>query len=340
MYKKSSIEASKTIREIKIGLLALSLVVLLGSVGYSVIEHWNFFDSVYMTIISITTTGFQEVHPLSYAGKALTIIIIIMGVGSLAYIGGKAVQTLIETQYLRRRRMSKKIEELNNHFIVCGYGRMGRSICEELAEENADFVVIENNPENIDRLIRLGYLFINEDATSDETLLMAGVKRAKGLVAVLMGDAENVFATLSAKVLNPSIFIVARAVEDETESKLIKAGASRVVKPYEFGGKRMAELLLRPGVVEFIDIVARERKFDLNIEQINVEPNSALLNKTLEELPIRKELNVIIVSVFKKDGKVIFNPISSTVIESGDKLFALGEKSSLLKLREIAAGKS
>lgn len=236
--------------------------------------------------------------------------------------------------------MSKKIEELNNHFIVCGYGRMGRYICEELTQEKAEFVVIENNPVNIDSLVSLGYLFVNEDATHDHALLLAGVKRAKGLVAVLVNDAENVFATLSAKVLNPNIFIVARAVEEETESKLIKAGANRVVKPYEIGGTRMAELLLRPGVVEFIDIVSRERKFDLNIEQINVENGSTLLNKTLAELPIRKELNVIIVSIFKKDGKVIFNPVSSTVIEGEDKLFALGEKSSLLKLRELATDKS
>ncbi len=331
---------NKTFREIKIGLLILFLVSVSGSIGYSLIEDWSFFDSVYMTIITITTTGFHEVHPLSNAGKAFTIIVIITGVGSLAYIGGKTVQTIVETQYLRRRRMSKKIENLNNHFIVCGYGRMGRYICEELTEEKAEFVVIENNPVNVDHLVSLGYLFVNEDATHDSALLLAGVKRAKGLVAVLVNDAENVFATLSAKVLNPNIFIVARAVEEETESKLIKAGANRVVKPYEIGGTRMAELLLRPGVVEFIDIVSRERKFDLNIEQINVENGSTLLNKTLAELPIRKELNVIIVSIFKKDGKVIFNPVSSTVIEGEDKLFALGEKSSLLKLRELATDKS
>jgi voltage-gated potassium channel len=334
------IQANKTIREIKIGIIILSLVILLGAIGYSIIEEWNFFDSVYMTIITITTTGFKEVHPLSNAGKVFTILIIIFGVGSLAFIGGKAFQTLIETQYLRKRRMTKKIEELHDHFIVCGYGRMGRYICEELTHEKVDFVVIENNPDNFDRLAKLGYLFVNEDATSDEALLNAGVKRAKGLVAVLMTDAENVFATLSAKVLNPNIFIVARAVQEETESKLIKAGANRVVKPYEIGGTRMAELLLRPGVVEFIDIVARERKFDLNIEQIDVMPNSNLLNKSLAELPIRKDLNIIIVSVFKKDGRVIFNPISSTVIESEDKLFALGEKSSLLKLRDLASAVS
>jgi len=154
-----------------------------------------------------------------------------------------------------------------------------------------------------------------------------------------MNDAENVFTTLSAKVLNPEIFIVARAVEEETESKLIKAGANRVVKPYETGGTRMAELLLRPGVVEFIDIVAKDKKIDLNIEEINVDTSSTLLDKTLAELTIRKEFNIIIVSIFKKDGSVIFNPGSSGTIDNEDKLFALGEKQSLVKLRELATGK-
>jgi len=209
---------SKTARQIKVGLSILVSTILFGSIGYMIIENWSFFDSLYMTIITITTTGFREVNPLSDFGRAFTILIIVLGFGSLAYIGGK----------------------------------MGRYICDELVEENAKFVVIENDQEKIDKLIELGYLFVNGDATHDQDLQTAGVQRAKGLVAVLVNDAENVLATLSAKVLNPNIYVVARAVEEETESKLIKAGANRVVKPYEIGGTRMAELLLRPGVVEFM----------------------------------------------------------------------------------------
>lgn len=234
--------------------------------------------------------------------------------------------------------MSKKVEELESHNIVCGYGRMGRYICEELAASKAPFLVIENNLSKIDRLIELGYVFVNGNSTSDEILLKAGVKKAKGLVAVLSNDAENVFATLSAKVLNPKIFVVARAVEEETESKLKKAGADRVVKPYEIGGLRMAALLLRPGVTEFIDIVAREKNIDLNIEEVTINGKAVLTGKTLAESPLRKELNIIIVSIQKAGGKFIYNPTSSTKLEEGDKLIALGEESNLKKLQLLCTG--
>ena len=236
--------------------------------------------------------------------------------------------------------MSKKVEHLSNHFIVCGYGRMGRFICEELAEAKVEFVVIENNAEKIDRLISRGLMFVNGDATRDDVLVSAGIKKAKGLVAVLSSDAENVFATLSSKVLNPGLYVVARAVEEETESKLVKAGASRVVKPYEIGGTRMAELLLRPGVIEFIDSIAREKNVDLNIEEVIVHPDSLLVNKTLTELPIRKEMNIIIVSIYKSSGKFIYNPLSSAKIEAGDKLIAIGESSSLEKLNKMCLAES
>lgn len=228
--------------------------------------------------------------------------------------------------------MSKKLEELENHYIVCGYGRMGRYLCEELQSAKVNFIVIENESSKIDKLIEIGILFVNGDATSDDVLLKAGVDKAKGLVAVLSSDAENVFAILSAKVLNPKIYTVARAVEEETESKLKKAGADRVVKPYEIGGTRMAALLLRPGVIEFIDSVAREANVELNIEEVAVNPSSEMVNKTLAELPIRKELNIIVVSIRKENGKFIYNPTSSTKVEGNDKLIAIGDTKNLNKL--------
>ncbi len=325
----------KTLRQLRFGLAILFFTIVTGTAGYMIIEKWHILDAIYMTVITISTTGFAETHPLSQPGRFFTIILIIMGIGSIAYTGGRAAQLVFETQIYRRRKMSKKVEQLKNHYIVCGYGRMGRFICDELAEAKVDFVVIENNSEKIDRLINRGFMFMNGDATSDEVLTSAGIKRAKGLVAVLSSDAENVFATLSSKVLNPDIYIVARAVEEETESKLMKAGASRVVKPYEIGGTRMAELLLRPGVIEFIDSIAREKNVDLNIEEVIVHPDSSLVNKTLNELPIRKEMNIIIVSIYKKSGKFIYNPLSSARIEAGDKLIAIGENTSLQKLNKM-----
>ena len=325
----------KTLRQLKFGLIILGFTIIVGTAGYMIIEKWHILDAIYMTIITISTTGFEEVHHLSQPGRFFTIIVIIMGIGSIAYTGGRAAQFVFETQIYRRRKMSKQVEHLNNHFIVCGYGRMGRFICDELSEAGVDFVVIENDLVKIEKLINRGFMYVNGDATSDEILISAGIKNAKGLVAVLSSDAENVFATLSSKVINPDIYIVARAVEEETESKLVKAGAARVVKPYEIGGTRMAELLLRPGVIEFIDSIAREKNVDLNIEEVIVHPDSSIVNKTLTELPIRKEMNIIIVSIYKKTGKFIYNPLSSAKIEAGDKLIAIGENTSLQKLNKM-----
>ena len=325
----------KTLKQLKIGLALLAFTILLGTIGYMLIEKWDLLDSLYMTVISITTTGFKEVHPLNNVGKIFTLFVIVTGFGALAYTGGRGVQIIFETQIFRRRRMSKKLEQLKNHYIVCGYGRMGKYICEELAMEKVPFVVIDNNPAKIDKLIELGYIFVNGDSASDTTLIEAGIKKAKGMVAVLANDADNVFASLSAKVLNPDIFIVARAVEEESESKLLRAGADRVVKPYEIGGTRMAAFLLRPGVMKFIDIVAREKKVDLHIEEVSITETSSLIGKSLAESPIRKDLNIIIVSVQKSSGKFIYNPQSSTKIESGDKLIALGESSNLKTLQNL-----
>ena len=328
----------KTLKQLKAGAFLLLITLITGSIGFMLIEHWSFLDSIYMTIITITTTGFEEVHPLTHSGRIFTIVLLVMGIGSIAYTGGRAAQLLIENQIIRRRRMSKKLEELKGHYIVCGYGRMGRYICEELSSAKVEFIVIENEPNKIDRLIEMNFLYISGDATSDEILTMAGVMKAKGLVAVLSNDAENVFTTLSAKVLNPSLYVVARAVEEETESKLKKAGANRVVKPYEIGGNRMAELLLRPGVIEFIDVVAREKNVDLSMEELAVSEKSNLIGKTLAELPIRKDLNIIIVSINKLKGGFIYNPKSSTVIEQNDKLIALGEKVNLAELSKLCNG--
>jgi voltage-gated potassium channel len=327
--------ADRTLKQLKAGAFLLLITLVTGSIGFMLIEHWSFLDSIYMTFITITTTGFEEVHPLTHSGRIFTIILLVMGIGSIAYTGGRAAQLLIENQIIRRRRMSKKLEELKDHYIVCGYGRMGKYICEELSSAKVEFIVIENEPGKIDRLIEMNFLYISGDATSDEILTMAGVMKAKGLVAVLSNDAENVFTTLSAKVLNPNLYVVARAVEEETESKLKKAGANRVVKPYEIGGNRMAELLLRPGVIEFIDVVAREKNVDLSMEELAVSEKSSLIGKTLAELPIRKDLNIIIVSINKLKGGFIYNPKSSTVLEQNDKLIALGEKVNLAELSKL-----
>jgi len=314
----------------------LLVVISGGTLGYMLVEGWNFSDSLYMTIITVTTTGYEEVHPLTAQGQIFTLVLVVLSFATVIYIGSTGIQILIESKLFKRLRMQKKIDDLQNHYIVCGFGRMGSHICNELKQANVPFVVIDSNPNSIDKLEESGYLFNGADATRDSTLRSVGVEKAKGLVAVLSSDAENVFTTLSAKSLNPNIFVVARAIEFDTESKLIKAGADRVVKPYELGGVRMAEILLRPGVMDFIDVVATDKKIDREIEEITVMKGSAMNKKTLAELPLRSELNVIIVAVQNEEkGIFIYNPKSDTIVDEGNKLIAIGERANLTKLSAL-----
>ncbi len=323
-----------SLSHLRAGFALIIGVILFGTLGYTVVEGWSLFDSFYMTVITISTTGFKELRPLTVPGRVLTIMLIIFGVLAIAYTGGRAVQLLLETQFFRRRKMNKQIDGLTGHYIICGYGRMGKVICEDLAHNNTPFVVIENNPRKIEELLEIGYLFIEGDATHDDILLQAGIKKAKGLVAVIATDAQNVFAVLSAKGINPEIFVVARAIEEGTESKLKRAGADRVVKPIELGGSRMVNLLLKPGVIDFIDGVAKSRDVEISLEEVNISKNSRLVNKTLKDSPLRKDWNIIIVAIIKNTGKLIYNPSANTVIEENDKLIAIGPSESLAKLTE------
>jgi voltage-gated potassium channel len=326
----------KSYKHLRNALFVLFAIIIIGTSGFMLIKGWNIPDSLYMTIITITTTGFEEVHQLSTEGEIFTLVLLIVSFGTVIYIGGTGVQILVESKYFRRKKMQKKIEHLKDHYLVCGFGRMGTHICNDLKLAKVPFVVIESNPDNKDKLDELEYLYDIGDASSDDTLLRTGIENAKGLVAVLSSDAENVFATLSAKTLNPKIFVVARAIDDHTEPKLIKAGANRVVKPYELGGVRMAEIVLRPGVMDFIDVVAGNNKVDLQIEEISVKKGSSMDKKTLAELPIRSDLNVIIVSIQNEDkGIFIYNPKGDTVVDEGNKLIAIGERANLEKLKNL-----
>lgn len=322
-------------RKLQIGLGIILIIILTGTFGYMMIEHWTFFDSFYMTIITISTTGFKELRPLSTPGMILTVGLIIFGVLAFAYTAGRGAQLLIESNILRRRKMNKKLQAISGHYVICGFGRMGKQIAEHIFENKLEFVVIENEPNNISILSELGYLFVNGDATDDDILVNAGVRRAKGLVAALSTDAENVFTTLSSRELNENLFIVARAIDEGTESKLKKAGADRVVKPYELGGNKMVQLLLRPGVSDFIEGIARRRNIDISLEQIVVGKGSSLIGLTLAESPIRSELDIIIIAIDKSGDKLVYNPQSSTKIEVEDKLIAIGQVENLNKLNKI-----
>ncbi|MBU1102016.1 MAG: potassium channel protein [Bacteroidetes bacterium] len=326
-----------TLKQLRLGIVALLTTICIGTFGYMIIEDMNMFESFYMTMITISTTGFQEVHELSRTGRVLTIFLIITGFAGIAYTGGRGVQLLIETQIFRRRRMSKKLENSQQHYIVCGYGRMGVQICDALHEAKIPFVIVEKDSITVEKILERGYLFVYGDASSDETLLEANIKNAKGLVSVIGTDAENVFTTLSARELNPNLFIVVRAIEEGTESKLMKAGANRVVKPYELGGSRMVQLLLRPGVIDFIEGIARREDIDIHLEELKVHEHSPLVGKTLADSPIRKELNILVVAIIKESNEFIYNPTGSCKIDKGDKLIVIGKSENLPKLNDLCA---
>ncbi len=318
------------------GVCVLATIIAAGVIGYVVIEEWSFVDALYMTIITITTVGYAEVHPLTTAGQVFSIFLIVGGVSGALYILSIIAVYIIEGQLrttLGRRRMETKITKLKNHFILCGYGRVGRDIARVFAEEDVPFVVIDKDEESIATAEKNGHLYIQANATSDEGLKEAGIERARGLVVAVGDDADSVYITLSARGLHPDLFIEARASGSEAETKLKKAGANRIISPYSLGARRMAELALRPAVVDFIDTVIRRRGRELQMENITIKHDSALVGLTIEET--RHRTKAAILAISKKSGKLVANPPQEETIEGGDRLIALGTRKQLVALEEI-----
>jgi voltage-gated potassium channel len=322
----------RSAKQLGIALVLLMMSIAIGTTGYVVIEGWSFGDAIYMTIISITTTGFGEVRELTPAGRAVTVFVIVSGIASLAFVAGRAVQLAVERYLARRGKMDRQIQRMKNHVILCGYGRMGRHIAADLAEAGVPFVVLESNPELAATLDENRFLYIIEDASSDRVLVEAGADRARGLIAVLSSDAENVYTTLTARAINPAMTIVARALADESEPKLKTAGADRVIKPYEMVGRRIAQLVIRPAMVEFVESIARSQSGEITMEEITVTETSALVGKALRDTDIRSRLNVIVVAVRRGDDELIYNPGPDTSFEIGDTLVAIGRRQDVTEL--------
>lgn len=313
-------------------------IVAFGTCGYYWVEHMPLFEAFYMTIITISTVGYAEIVPLSQTGRALTIVIIILGIGVGAYSISLLVRAFIEGELAKivgRRIVQKQISELKNHYIVCGFGRIGRIICNELAADNIDFVVIEQDPAIIEHIESKNYLFLELDATSEEALLKAGIMKAKGIATALRSDANNVFITLTAKGLRPNIYILARASHENNEDKLSRAGASRVVSPHLIGGRRMAQVLKRPTVVDFIDIATMGSSLGLMMEEAMIGENSDLINKNLIDSNLRKDFGVIIVAIKKSTGNMIFNPMPSETLEAGDVIVVIGKREDLQRMNAV-----
>ncbi len=312
-------------------------VISFGTIGYTVIENWSLFDSLYMTIITLTTVGYEEVHVLSKAGRAFSIILMLSGVGAMLYALGVGARVLLEGELrdiLGRKKLTKKIENLKNHYIICGYGRMGNIICREMLHNNAPFIVVEGNPDVVASMDS-NLLALHGDATQDAVLKQAGIERARGLISVLSSDADNLYVVLSARGLNPRLKIVARASEEGAEQKLLRAGADNVVSPYSIGGLRIAHRLLKPAVVDFIEFATRSGNLELQMEEIKVKGSSHIVDRSLDECGIRKEMGIIIVAIKRESGEMEFNPTSTSIIKQGDTLVAMGETKQLKALEDL-----
>lgn len=327
-------------RKLYLLLLLILLPLVGGTVGYMIIEGATFLDSLYMTVITLASVGFREAIPLSHAGQVFTIFLISFGVGAVTFsvymIGGIVVEGQIRKVF-GRRYVERQIKELKDHYIICGFGRMGSVLAGQLAKEGVPFVVVEQGSEPFQRLAASDYLFVDGDATSEDVLEAANIRSAKGLISAVASDADNLFVTLTARGMNPDLFIMARAFDERSEGKLLLAGADRVVDPYRLGAMRLAQSILRPAVVDFIELATHRDHLELTMEEIQVEEGSRLDGVVLRDSEIRSRYGLMVITVKKTDGTMTLNPPPDLIIEGGDILIAIGELDNLRKLDEVCA---
>lgn len=315
----------------------LMVLLVAGSLGFVWLQGWNFFDALYMTVTTLTTVGYGEVHPLTRLGRAYNMVLILAGMGVLFYIVGSLARVVVEGELhavLGRRKLIKHIRRLKNHYILCGFGRIGEIIARQLKERGLSLVIIENDPALLSHLEASGYYFISGDATREEVLVEAGIERARGLISVVSTDAANVYVVLTARSLNPRLFIVARGEEAGAEKKLLRAGADKVESPYRIGGQKMAHTILHPTVVTFMELAMKEG-VEWSMEEIAVGQTSPLLGVPLADSGIRQKLDLILVAIKRDGGDMLFNPSHDTPILAGDTLIALGLRKNLDALEEM-----
>jgi len=321
--------------------VALLFAVLVGGTfGYTVLEGWSLWDGFYMTATTITTVGFKEVHPLSRAGEVFTVGVIVAGVGTAFYTFTLLASLVVEGglhQRLERRRRQRMLEQLRDHFIVCGYGRIGATIVEELRRQRVPYVVIERDPERVHEVIEQHGLAVLADASSEDVLKRVGIDRARGLIAAVGTDAENVYAVLTARDLRRDLYIVGRAETEDAERKLLRAGANRVVRPYRIGARELAQTALRPAVVDFFELATRSGNLELAIEQVTIADHSGLVGQTIMEANVRQRFGLIVVGIQRRAGRMEFNPPADAVMQAGDQLVVLGRTDGLRELEAAAA---
>ena len=312
------------------------LVYAIGTLGYTLIEGWPLFDSLYMTVITLATIGYQEVHALSAKGRIFTILLIILGIGVIAFVLDLSIRMVIEgdlQKILRRHKLEKIIKSLKGHIVVCGYGRMGKVICQELSEKNIPFVVVEKDLNESSK--PKGLLLIEGDATNEDILRLTGIEKAHHFIAVLSSDVNNLYAVMSARELNPDINIVARAGEERARKKLKRAGANKVVLPYDIGGFRIVNAVLKPAIVDFVEFAIKGENMDIIMEEIIVHDNASIANKSIKDSQIGSKYRVIIIAIKRKDSQMIFNPMFDTIILPGDTLIVLCEKEKIPDMKSL-----
>ena len=331
---------SRAIFQIRYALLALIGAILFGTIGFKTIEGWSIGDSFYVTVQTLTTVGYGDIPPHNPAGRAFAVVVMLIGVGGVALAASTIVQSIVQSELVStfgQRRQSRKMNKLHDHYVICGSGRVGSHLVRDMVGTNQSFVVIENDPQRAAEFSQRGISVLVGDATLEESLREVGVERARGLAACLPNDADNVYVVLTARDLNPNLRIVARAAEEQAEAKLLRAGANHVVAPTIIGGHRMAVALTKPAVSEFMDSITAN-ELGLGFEQVEVDPASHLVGQELRETPIRSELDVVVISIRRQDGEIIFNPAGDCEILAGDILIAIGRAESLAKLNEMARG--
>jgi voltage-gated potassium channel len=320
--------------------LVIAGVHVVGTLGYVLIEDWSAWDAFYMTVITVTTVGYGEVHPMSQAGRAFTVVILLTGVGAFFYAFTLFMSLLAQgglAERRERRRRARMIDSLTDHFILCGFGRMGEIIAREFARQEVPFVVVERNAERMHLAMDQGFLAVEADASNEEVLNRVGIQRARGFVAAVSTDAENVYAVLSARLLRPDLFIVGRAESEDARTKLKRAGANRVISPYHLGGLQLAQTALRPAVVDFVQLATSSENMDLNLEQVHIAKGSSLAGRSLIDAGLRQRFGVVVVGIRRASGKMDFNPEPETAMCSGDDLVVLGRSGSLKELEAAAA---
>lgn len=322
-------------------LLVPLVIMLVGSVGYPLIEgeKWTWFDGLYMTVITLTTLGYGEIpEPLSKPGRAFTMLLALGGIFTLFYFATEIVRSVVTgelRELLGRERMEDELKHLSGHLIVCGFGRMGKIVCDELERQKRKFVVIDKTPAGPDWAYLHG-LRLQGDANEDELLRKAGIDRARAIITVVGSDADNLYITLSARLLNPKLLVVARAEEEEAEAKLRKVGANKVISPYLAGGHRAVQAVLRPSVLHFMEMATRPEFMDLQIEEIKVEAGSRLAGVTLKDSRLSQDYGVIVVALLRPSGEVVYGPPGETGVEAGATLVAIGQRKQLDRVETLA----